>query len=89
MYSVLHNVLVLQDSYILANHWAAHMEKELFPQGGRFAPETLIGEDGSLLKNPRIMFFGVGKSTSTTPELNNPVYQPDSTDSDLTRNLLL
>lgn len=51
----------MQDSYILANIWAAHREKEIFPQGGEFEPWRLINTDGSMIKTDKITYFSSGR----------------------------
>lgn len=50
-----------EDSYILANIWAAHREKEIFPQGGEFEPWRLINTDGSMIKTDKITYFSSGR----------------------------
>lgn len=49
-----------QDSYILGNIWAAHMDKEIFPQGDSFAPETLIDGKGKFIRNDSMLMFTAG-----------------------------
>ena len=39
------------------------MDKEIFPQGDAFAPETLLDANGKFVRNEKIMMFSAGKDT--------------------------
>ena len=54
-------MLYFQNSYILGNIWAAHMDKEIFPQGESFKPGTLIDSKGKFIRNDSMMMFTAGK----------------------------